>query len=93
VCLDYAHATISKVPAKEWLDVLKPYIKHMHINDNDLKDDQHKALGNGDIDYQEFTKLMQENKMEVSVLVEVSKLEDQKASLEYMTEKGIYPIV
>ena len=92
VCLDYAHATISKVPAKEWFAVLKPYIKHMHINDNDLKDDQHKALGQGKIDYKEFTKLMIENEMECSVLVEVSKLEDQMASLECMKRVGIYPL-
>ena len=93
VCLDYAHATISKVPAKEWLEILKPYIKHMHINDNDLKDDQHKALGQGEIDYKEYTGLMIENEMEVSVLVEVSKMEDQMISLEYMRKEGIYPFI
>lgn len=93
VCLDYAHATISKVPAKEWIKVLKPYIKHMHINDNDLKDDQHKALGKGDINYQKFSNLMNENNMEVSVLVEVSKIEDQIVSLEYMKQKSIYPML
>ena len=92
VCLDYAHATISKVPAKKWFEVLKPYIKHVHINDNDLKDDQHKALGSGSIDYKEFTELMNENKMEVSVLVEVSNIEDQIASLEYMKQESIYPM-
>lgn len=93
VCLDYAHATISKVSAKEWFKVLKPYIKHMHINDNDLKNDQHKAVGHGSIDYKEFTKLMQENEMDISVLVEVSKLEEQSGSLEYMAKEGIYPLV
>ena len=91
VCLDYAHATISKVPARAWLEILKPYIKHMHINDNDLKDDQHRALGQGEIDYKEYTTLMNENAMEVSVLVEVSKVEDQMISLEYMRKEGIYP--
>ncbi len=93
ICLDYAHATISKVPAKEWLEVLKPYIKHMHINDNDLKDDLHKALGQGDIDYKLFTKLMSENKIETSVLVEVSQIENQIDSLEYMRKVGIYPLI
>lgn len=93
VCLDYAHATISKVDAREWFKVLKPYMKHMHINDNDLRDDQHKALGKGNIDYKEFTRLMEEYKMEVSVLVEVSKVEDQRSSLEYMKRENIYPMV
>lgn len=93
VCLDYAHATISKVPAKEWVPVLKPYIKHMHINDNDLKNDLHKALGQGDINYKLFTKLISENGIEPSVLVEVSRAEEQAASLEYMKKEGIYPLV
>ena len=93
VCLDYAHATISKVPAAKWLEVLKPYIKHMHINDNDLRDDLHQAVGQGDVDYKEFTKLVAKNELEVSVLAEVSKLEDQILSLEYMKQEGIYPFV
>ena len=93
VCLDYAHATISKVPAKDWLETLKPYIKHMHINDNDLKDDQHKALGQGKIDYKEYTGLMAESEIECSVLIEVSKLEDQEASLEYAKKEKIYPLL
>lgn len=92
VCLDYAHATISKVPAQEWIKVLKPYIKHIHINDNDLKNDLHKPLGLGDIDYKLFTKLISENGMESSVLVEVSQIEDQIISLEYMKKEGIYPL-
>lgn len=93
VCLDYAHATISKVPSREWLETLKPYIKHIHINDNDLKNDLHRAVGQGAINYKEFTKLMTENKLEVSVLAEVSKVEDQVMSLEYMVREGIYPFV
>ena len=93
VCLDYAHAAISIVPAKEWLEVLKPYINHMHINDNDLKNDMHKTLGQGSINYKEYTKLMNENLMGVSVLVEVSQLEDQEASLKYMEKEKNYPLV
>jgi len=79
--------------AKEWINVLRPYIKHMHINDNDLKNDLHKAIGQGNIDYKEFTSLMTEQNMDVSVLVEVSKPEDQVSSLKYMKKEGIYPLV
>jgi sugar phosphate isomerase/epimerase len=35
VCLDFAHANISKTPIDEWFNKLKPYIKHIHLNDND----------------------------------------------------------
>lgn len=93
VCLDYAHATISKVNTREWIERLKPYIKHMHINDNDLKNDLHSAIGQGKIDYKEFTRMIVENEITASVLVEVSRLEDQIASLEYMKNKGIYPLL
>ena len=29
ICLDYAHATISRVGAPQWFEKLKPYIKHI----------------------------------------------------------------
>lgn len=89
ICLDYAHATISKVEAKKWFEVLKPYIKHMHINDNDLKNDLHMALGTGKINYKELKELLESGESEPSILVEVSKLEDQEASLVYMKKEGL----
>ena len=89
ICLDYAHATISKVEAKKWFEVLKPYIKHMHINDNDLKNDLHMALGTGKINYKELKELLESGEIEPSILVEVSKLEDQEASLVYMKREGL----
>lgn len=90
ICLDYAHATISKVEAKKWFEVLKPYIKHMHINDNDLKNDLHMALGTGKINYKELKELLESGEIEPSILVEVSKLEDQEASLVYMKKEGLF---
>ena len=89
ICLDYAHATISKVEAKKWFEVLKPYIKHMHINDNDLKNDLHMALGTGNINYKELKELLESYETEPSILVEVSILEDQEASLVYMKKEGL----
>ena len=89
ICLDYAHATISKVEAKEWFEVLKPYMKHMHINDNDLCNDLHMALGTGKINYKELKELLESSGIEPSILVEVSKLEDQEASLVYMKSEGL----
>jgi hypothetical protein len=37
VCLDYAHASISDSPMRDWVEMLAPYLKHVHISDNDLK--------------------------------------------------------
>lgn len=93
ICLDFAHATISKVSAREWLCTLMPYVKHIHINDNDLQNDLHQALGKGNINYKEFTRILKEHQIETSVLVEVSDLEGQISSLAYMEEEGIYPFI
>lgn len=92
VCLDYAHARISPTPIREWLDRLSPYIKHMHINDNDLEVDLHQSIGQGKINYEEYTHLMKEYGIEQSVLVEVRQIEEQVASLEYMKEHRVYPL-
>ena len=92
ICLDYAHAMISDCSGKEWIETLAPYIHHIHINDNDLQNDLHLAIGAGQIDWREFDGLMRKHRIEASVLVEVNGYEAQKTSLEYMKQHGIYPM-
>lgn len=92
ICLDYAHAMISGCPGQEWVETLAPYIRHMHINDNDLKNDLHLAVGAGQLDWQEFDSLVRQYRIEAPVLVEVNGYEAQKESLLYMKRHGIYPM-
>lgn len=92
VCLDYAHAMLSRCPGKEWVEALAPYIRHMHINDNDLDNDLHQAVGSGSIDWQEYDMAVRKCGIDASVLVEVNGYETQKESLEYMKRHGIYPM-
>lgn len=84
VCFDYAHASISATPMKEWLEVLSPYIKHVHINDNDLKRDQHLAVGDGKINWEEFMQFKKQYFDESSILIETMLPENQRRSLEYL---------
>lgn len=92
ICLDYAHAVISGCSGREWLETLAPYIRHMHINDNDLKNDLHQAVGSGSINWQEFDALVRKYGVDAPVLVEVNGCDAQKKSLEYMKQYGIYPM-
>lgn len=92
VCLDYAHAAISGTDVEVWMKELAPFIKHMHINDTDLENDLHNAVGDAQINWDKFTNEIQTYQINASVLVEVSGIEKQKKSLEYMKEKRIYPI-
>lgn len=92
VCLDYAHAALTSCPGKEWVDTLAGYIRHIHINDNDLKNDLHQPLGEGQIDWKNFDHLLRGHAVDASVLIEVSGYEAQKRSLTYMMQHGIYPV-
>ncbi len=92
ICLDYAHAMLSGCPAKEWFGALAPYIRHMHINDNDLENDLHLPVGDGRIDWQEFNRLISLYQIDAPVLVEVKGYEAQEKSLAYMERYGIYPM-
>ena len=71
VCLDVAHASISKVPLDIWFKTLMPYIKHLHINDNDLNVDSHMQLGLGKIDYKEAYKYINMLPDNTSILIEI----------------------
>lgn len=84
ICLDYAHAVISGTDAGIWMKELAPYIKHMHVNDNDLKNDLHQAIGTGKIDWKRFHQEMDRYQIDSTVLIEVSGIEKQKKSLEYI---------
>jgi sugar phosphate isomerase/epimerase len=84
VCLDYAHAAISKTPVEDWVTELGPYIDHMHVNDNDLKVDLHQTPGEGKIDWWKYA-LLTAGFKDASVLVELGGIERQRKALEYLT--------
>lgn len=83
ICLDYAHAVISKTSAEQWITELQPYIAHMHVNDNDLLSDLHQVPGEGKIDWWKYAMLTAGIK-EVSVLIELSGPEKQKKALDFL---------
>ena len=88
VCLDYGHVSISKVQPEEWIRSLGRYVKHIHINDNDLISDQHLSWGEGKIDRNIFYKGYEKYMQDASVLIENSGLEKQKKSLRKLKEEG-----
>lgn len=89
VCLDYAHATISDTVAEDWVKMLAPYVRHMHINDNDLKNDLHAAIGDGQINWKNVQSELERYKIDASILIEVSGMEKQEKSLAYLKKHQI----
>lgn len=93
VCLDYGHGAISDIAESGWMRLMAPYVKHMHINDNDGSNDLHLALGDGRLKWKKFTKEIADYQMDTTVLIEVKGIEKQRKSLEYMKENHIFPLV
>lgn len=92
ICLDYAHGAVTSCPGQQWVERLAPYIRHMHINDNDTKSDLHLPVGDGQIDWQEYHRLMHQYQVDASVLIEVKGYEAQKKSLEYLGQHHFFPL-
>lgn len=88
VCLDYAHASISKVSPELWAERLGKYVKHIHINDNDLVSDLHLAWGDGKIDRKKFYELYEKYLSNATILIETTSLENQIRSLEFLKDEG-----
>ena len=86
VCLDWAHVNVYGNANESWVNELYPYVKHMHINDNDLMNDLHLPVGDGKIDWKQFFDYYNKYFKECSVLIETTNPADQKLSLDYIRE-------
>ena len=90
VCFDYAHATAFGSDIDAWVNMLSPYVKHMHINDNDLQNDLHLAVGDGKIDWKLFKYHFEAKLFRAkSVLIETSFIDKQRRSAEFLTDLGM----
>jgi sugar phosphate isomerase/epimerase len=91
VCFDYAHANVFGGNIRPWVEKLLPYTRHMHINDNDFREDLHQSVGDGSIDWKQFDKEMRARRPDASILIETAGIEQQRKSLEFMKREKIYP--
>lgn len=88
LCFDYAHACVYGSDIDNWAKSVAPYTKHLHINDNDLKDDLHLAVGSGKIDWERFKAHLSEYFPNQSVLIETSDISAQRRSAEFLRKLG-----
>ena len=86
ICLDYAHAVISGTEVEVWVDSLAQYVRHLHINDNDLRRDLQLAVGDGDIDWKQFASYYRQYFSSCSTLIETEQPEQQIRSLQYLKQ-------
>ena len=88
VCLDYAHASLSKTAPEEWAKRLGRFVRHVHINDNDGVSDLHQAWGDGSLDREMFYHCYETYLQGATVLVETGNKEATVRSLCKLKEEG-----
>lgn len=86
VCFDYAHANVFGTDLSEWVAAVAPYTKHIHINDNDLEQDLHLALGDGQIVWEKFQEYYEQYFKGCSILIETTDAAWQRRSLDYIRQ-------
>ncbi len=93
ICFDYAHSVIfgTEYTPDGWLELLAPFIRHIHINDCDGLDDLHSAVGDGVLDWVGFDRGIRSRGLNPSVLIEVQSMEKQRRSLQFLQDHHIYP--
>ena len=86
-CLDTGHqAVFSRCPLEHWLAYLGPYLGQLHLHDNGGQNDDHLALGRGEIDFTAFFRHLKTIKKEPPVItLEPHRERDFWPSLEYLS--------
>ncbi len=81
VCFDAGHFNLfSKLTITEWITMIKPYIKELHLHDNSRYADEHLPIGDGDFN---FTTLFSEIKgIDCVYTIEAHSVENARTSLE-----------
>jgi sugar phosphate isomerase/epimerase len=85
-CLDIGHqAVFGTVMLEQWMQSMSGHLQQLHLHDNNGAQDDHWALGLGNIDIQGlFNDLVSRKIHPLAVTLEPHKEEDLKPSLEYL---------
>jgi len=85
-CLDTGHqAAFSGASLDRWVHVLGPYLRQLHLHDNRGEEDEHLALGEGNIDFESLLKTLKATIANPPVLtLEPHKENDLWPSIEYL---------
>ncbi|MBW1739883.1 MAG: sugar phosphate isomerase/epimerase [Deltaproteobacteria bacterium] len=73
-CFDAGHMVVfSETSMDGWLKVLGPFLKELHLHDNDGTNDDHLAIGAGKIDFEYLFKYMEDNHLRPIITLEAHK--------------------
>ncbi|MDL2211518.1 sugar phosphate isomerase/epimerase [Erysipelotrichaceae bacterium OttesenSCG-928-M19] len=89
ICLDLGHANIrSKYNLVDWLTNLAPYLKHLHLHNNNGQIDSHNGLLYGSINYDEVFNLINKLKINPTLTLEINNDKQLIESLQYLEKSN-----
>ena len=88
MCFDVGHINAySYIPIMDWLETCAPWIGHIHVNNNDGREDLHQSLPDGSIPMKELLRRIQDLCPDATVTLEVT---EAKSSLEWLQQERIW---
>ena len=91
MCFDVGHINAySYVPILDWLETCAPWIGHIHINNNDGREDQHSGLHEGSVPMKEVLRRINSLCPEATVTLEMTEV---KPSLDWLKKERIWHLV
>lgn len=83
IVLDVGHANVNG-DVKVFMDKLGDRIVHIHVSDNDGKQDSHLGVGKGTVDWQEFARAVR--RIQFRGIVMIESIEDVNQSLQTLNQ-------
>lgn len=88
-CLDIGHAHLfsdSKFTLKDWLNILEPFLLHIHMNNNNGILDEHHGFDykHGVLNYTEVLKMLRGLAQPPTMVLEMDLVSDMRDSLKYL---------
>jgi len=86
-CFDAGHMNVfSETSMQGWLKTLGPFLKELHLHDNDGTSDDHLAIGAGKIDFESLFEYVEENRLRPIMTLEAHKEKWIWQSLEVLSQ-------
>lgn len=73
-----------------WLELSAAKLSHVHVHDNNGESDQHRALGDGLIDYRKISALLRKHSLQPTMTLENHFAEDLKKSCAYLGQNPLW---
>lgn len=88
-CIDTGHIQVwGKCSQGEWIRTLGKDLAYLHIDNNQGQWDEHLAIDCGVIDFKEFFRTCEAEKVEAHFTVEVRRREDAASSVRFLSAQG-----